>query len=457
MVGGNGAGKTQLLKLLAGEVWPDPSRRTVRRYRLHNRWHHQPQDVRARMAYVGPERQDRYERYGWNFPAWQVVATGFHRSDIPLQAFTVSDRRRSVALLGSAGVEALAQRPFLGLSFGERRLVLLARALAQRPRVLLLDEVLTGLDGENRRRARRLLGALDLRTRLVVSTAHRRADIPPRVNRLLILHRGKVRHAGLMSRAALTGALPVEEEKKGRRRRSGVLRAAVRAAPPLVRFEHADVYVDEQRILVDVSFTLRRGECWVVHGANGSGKSTLLRAVYGDHAAAEGGSIRRAGIVPGVPLEQFKARTGFIAAQLQADYPRHLTVLETVVSGRHSSIGLNERATAGELREARRALLRHGLQHETDRLLGELSYGQVRRVLFARATLTSPKLLLLDEPFAGLSGTARQGLQRALEREIQRGLTVMLATHYQSEWPTRATHELELARGRVRYAGPIRS
>jgi molybdate transport system ATP-binding protein len=461
VAGGNGAGKTQLLKLLAADIWPAPASRPTRRYRPGNRWLDEPRQVKEAMAYIGPERQDRYQRHGWDFPAWQVVATGHFRTDIPLQRYGAAERRRAEALLARAGIVALSRRRFLTLSFGERRLVLLVRALATRPRVLLLDELFTGLDGENRERARRLIARLRSRKLLLVSTAHRLEDLPPGVDHLLRLERGRIIYSGPASAARLRAALDGGEAQARRgarpaaaRARTGVVRPGI--GRPVVTLDTASVYEDGKPILRDISFTLRRRECWIVHGGNGSGKSTLLRTVFGDHAVATGGSITRAGIGPGVPVSDFRERTGFVAPQLQTDYPRYQTVLDTVVSGLYASIGLNEPSTEADRRRARSMLSRHELGELEARTLGELSYGQVRRVLFARAAVAAPRLMLLDEPYTGLSGTARVALQRALEREIAGGLTVMIATHYSSEWPAAATHEIELRKGKVRYAGPLR-
>lgn len=453
VIGPNGAGKTQLLKLVAGDVWPDPSPRPVRRYRYRGAWHDTPREVKDAIAYLGPERQDRYERYDWNFPAWVVVATGIHRTDIPLAPFTPAQQRRAHQWLASAGASSLAQRRFLTLSYGERRLVLLARAMASKPAVLLLDEVATGLDEANRRRLRRLIaGSADARLAWV-ATAHRAEDLPPGATHLLQLERGGVQHAGPLTpvlRAQLAGPAPVAVPAAAR----SPVRAA--ASPVLVELRNATVYIDEHPVLHDLDFTLRRGQCWVVHGANGSGKSTLLRTIYGDHGVASGGSIHRAGIAPGVPLEHFRARTGLVAPQLQTDMPRHLPVLDVVVSGLHASIGLNEPVTPAERRRAVPVLRRYGLHELQQHTLAQLSYGQVRRVLFARAAILRPRLLLLDEPYAGLDQATRHALQAALEQEIAAGLAVVIATHYRAEWPAGATHELHLARGRIRYRGVLR-
>jgi molybdate transport system ATP-binding protein len=465
VVGGSGAGKTQLLKVVAGDVWPEEEQGSPRRYLLDGEWHTQPVEVRDELAWLGPERQDRYERYGWNHTALEVVGTGLHRTDIPLQALDAKAQARARALLRRAGIGALARRPFLTLSYGQRRLVLLARVLAWQARFLILDEVATGLDEANRERLYRLIGS-ELGGAGWICSAHRAEDTPPGATHLLWLRQGRVVYAGRLTRARLREAFadaageaadaPKLPVKATRQPATALPRPAVKRGAPVVRLTNAHVWIDGKRILHDINLTVNRGECWVVHGANGSGKSTLLRTLYGDHSVAAGGSIERAGIVPGVPLDDFRARTGLVAPHLQTEYPRHTTVLDTVVSGLHSSHGLNFAATPAEKRRARAALAALGMAQFASRPLAEMSYGQVRRVLFARAQVLSPKLLLLDEAFTGLNGPLRAHLIAWVEGRIDAGVTVVMATHYRREWPRNATHELQLSRGRVVYAGKVR-
>jgi molybdate transport system ATP-binding protein len=335
--------------------------------------------------------------------------------------------------------------------------VLLARALAWRAAVLLLDEVATGLDDANRARLYRLLAGRVLKDSTWICSAHRQEDIPPGITHLLWLDAGRVQYAGPMRRARLREALAAVDSAKARPRRQirSTATGRVRAARPLIALTNANVYVDAKRLLRDIDLTIRRGECWVVHGANGAGKSTLLRTLYGDHGVASGGRIARAGIGPGIPLDDFRARTGLIAPHLQTDYPRHYSVLDTVVSGLHSSIGLNCRATAAEQRRAHVALAALGMEALAGRPLAQLSYGQVRRVLFARACVLRPRLLLLDEPFTGLDPPLRAALLAWLEGRVAAGVTVMMATHYRAEWPRNASHELHLSRGAVAFAGKL--
>ena len=88
LIGGNGAGKTQLLKLLAGSVWPKPTGQGLRRYAWLGETFDSPAGVQEEIAYVGAERQDRYEHYEWNFRAREVVGTGIQRTDIPMRELT---------------------------------------------------------------------------------------------------------------------------------------------------------------------------------------------------------------------------------------------------------------------------------------------------------------------------------------------------------------------------------
>jgi molybdate transport system ATP-binding protein len=325
--------------------------------------------------------------------------------------------------------------------------------------------VATGLDELNRKRLFRLLASPELRGVSWVCTAHRREDAPPQANRLLWLQAGRVGYAGHMQSGMLKkmfgqslapkASRALHAHRMSPRGQAQVSMLKQATAPILVELQRASVWIDAHRILTDIDLTIRKGDCWIVHGGNGSGKSTLLRTVYGDFGVAQGGSIRRAGVAPGVPLEDFRARTGLIAPHVQTDYPRHHSVIETVVSGLHSSIGLNFAATPEELRRAKASLRQFDLLPLADRTLAELSYGQMRRVLFARAAVLKPRLLLLDEPFTGLAPAVRADLLARLEDWIRRGVTVVLATHYRSEWPRQASHELLLTRGRVRHAGTI--
>jgi molybdate transport system ATP-binding protein len=444
VTGANGAGKTQLLKLVAGDVWPDPDRGT-RRYRRGGRWQAQPYLLKDEIAYVGPERQDRYERHGWNFTALEVVGTGLTRSDIPQGPLRPAQARAARALLTRLRVGRLGSRRFLSLSMGERRLVLLARALASRPGLLLLDELLAGLDAVNRARAISWLESTRRGALPWVLSTHRDDEVPRSATHRLRLEAGRVLEAGPIARAPRPAGQRVAAARLARTRALPRLGSA----PVLVALERASVYLDYRAVLREVDLELRAGECWVVHGANGSGKSTLLRAVYGDHPAALGGRIMRRGLGPGVPLGEFRRWCAIVAPHLQSDYPREAPLLEVVVSGLRSSIGLDAPPTARERARARSALGQFGLAEREDAPLGTLSYGQARRAMFARAWAARPRLLLLDEPFAGVDPVTRETLRRWVGTLPGKGIAVLMSSHHPDEWPDALTGAVHLRRGRA--------
>jgi molybdate transport system ATP-binding protein len=467
LAGGNGAGKTQLLKIIAGAVWPTPAdtkspsavASSSRTFRWRGETFPSPFEVKEEIGYVGPERQDKYERYGWNHSVEQIVGTGLYRTDIPLNPLSVADRRQIAALLARLAIEPLAARAFLSLSYGERRLTLLARVLASQPKLLLLDELLSGLDETNHGRALRWLYDTKRAALPWILATHRMEDVPASATHALVLEKGRVVYRGVLRDAPLRKWLNKDGPVSAGSVSAGKLSKPAsrrRAAGPLIRLTRASVYLDEHRALENLSFEIRPGDCWVVHGHNGSGKTTLLRMLYGDHGVASGGRIERAGILPGVPLQEFKRKVGIVAPHLQSDHPQELTVAAVVQSGRHASIGLNDAPNAADRSAANRSLEFFGLADLASRTLKELSYGQLRRVLFARAWACGPSLLLLDEPFSGVDTPTRLSLMVHVATMVASGTAVLMTTHHRSEWPACATYELELARGRAIYCGPVR-
>src|SRR5581483_495116 len=253
LAGGNGAGKTQLLKLISGSVWPTPTGREVRHYQWRGELWPGPYEVQDEIGYVGPERQDKYERYEWNHTVEQVVGTGLYRTDIPLHPLTDKDRRQVAALLGRVALKPLANRRFLTLSYGERRLALLARVLASRPKLLLLDELLNGLDEINHERAVRWLEGTQRSRMPWVLSSHRIEDVPASATHALVLEKGRVVYSGSVRRAPLRRCLDREHDSVPMISKPMSGRARRQKPPFLVRLTNASVYLDDHQALSRIS------------------------------------------------------------------------------------------------------------------------------------------------------------------------------------------------------------
>jgi molybdate transport system ATP-binding protein len=478
LVGDNGAGKTQLLKLLSGDVWPTPGgprtpRNAGRRHEQpsgpaldsdgrHYRVGRHPVDLieaKGRVAYVGAELQDKYARYGWNLCVRDLVATGLHRTDLLLLPVTPPQAKRVTVTLRLCGLSRHATRAFLSLSYGQKRLALLARALVQDPDWLLLDEFYNGLDAHYRRRIDKVLGAAVRRGQSWVATAHRAADVPRGTRCMLELAEGRVHVvkrirpsdlARLTERAGESPRHPPrarQSPRAGTSVRAGKLprarKVAASSAPVLLQLSQVDLYVDYRPVLRDLDWQLRRGEHWAIYGANGAGKSSFLKLLYGDLSPSLGGRIERAGFPRGTPIAEWKRYIGYVSPELQTDYAVDVSVLDLVASGRYASIGLVDEATAGDRRVATYWLRFFGLLSAAKRRPRELSYGQLRRALIARAMAADAHILLLDEPLTGLDPAQRAVMKRLLERLMKR-LTLIVAVHHAEDLPRGMTHALRL-------------
>jgi molybdate transport system ATP-binding protein len=456
LLGANGAGKTQLLKLLAGDVWPTPTAAGSRTYYL-GRQEVDLIEAKSRVAYLGAEMQDKYARYGWDLTVSDLIATGLHRTDLLLSPVTPFERRSIEATLRTCGLKRLAGRRMSSLSYGQKRLALLARALCNDPDWLLLDELYNGLDASYRRRIDRVLRGVCARGGSWIVASHRACDVPRGTRGLIELAAGRLlakrplrrETASRLRAAAGESVAPgaVRAARAGRKAaRAG--RAVSRSRSVLVKISGADLYVDYKPVLRGVSWELRDGEHWAVFGANGAGKSSFLKLLYGDLSPALGGIIERRGFPHGTPIADWKRCVGFVSPELQSDYAVNVSIRDLVASGPRASIGLAEPTSAAEARVAARWLKFFGLHDVAERRPRELSYGQLRRALLARALAAAPRVLLLDEPLTGLDPAQRAFMKRLLER-LMRRVTLVMAVHHAEDLPRGVTRVLHLEAGRA--------
>jgi molybdate transport system ATP-binding protein len=452
LLGHNGAGKTQLLKLLSGDVWPTPARaktgqeKPARIYRIGRR-SIDLLDARHRMAYVGGEQQDKYARYGWNLSLNDVVATGLHRTDLLLSPITRAEAKEVNRMLRACGLQSLARRGFLSLSYGEKRLALLARALVQDPDWLLLDEFYNGLDVHHRRRIDSVLTDARRRGQSWIATAHRAMDLPQGTRSLIELSDGRIRSVKRLRRVDAQRLRVSADEHRPALRRLPKMNTVRRSSPVILRLTQVDLYVEYRSVLRDLNWELRRGEHWSVFGANGAGKSSFLKLLYGDLSPALGGKIERAGCPAGTPIMDWKRQVGYVSPELQSTYSADVSILELVASGRHASVGLVDAPSTADLKATRAWLVFFELLSVAKHRPRELSYGQLRRALIARAMTADPRILLLDEPLTGLDPKQRALMKRLLERLMSRGLTVVAAVHHPEDLPRGMTHGLHLHKG----------
>ena len=429
IVGGNGAGKTSLLKLIAGEYWPN---RGTRRYDFGNGPEYDAVAALREIKLVSHALEENYQKFGWNFQATQVVLTGIWDMTIPRRKASAKEFGWALKCLHRMGAISLAGRPFLSLSRGEQRRVLLARALAARPKLLLLDEGMAGLDQRARQRLAGTLAVVAARTPLLLSQHHRR-DLPAWITHVLELEDGEVAACG--PRTSEPAAKPNATRRQQTARKPG---------QPLVTVTSADVYLGNRRVLAQFDWRIQPGEHWLVTGPNGAGKSTLLRLLHGQLRPAKGGHIHWQGHDPSDGIDELRKRVAWVAPALETDYRYPDSVRATVASGFASSLGLVRRPTLGQWQRVDEVLHTLNLTAFAERRLATLSYGQRRRVMIARALVNRPVLLLLDEPTEGMDDTTRQQFEALLTDVVEQEDCQLVCASHLSWGGSLFTHRLEL-------------
>ena len=215
---------------------------------------------------------------------------------------------------------------------------------------------------------------------------------------------------------------------------------------------HATIRLGNKHILDDVTWTMRRGENWALVGPNGSGKTTLLSLIQGDNPQAYALDLRLFGARPETTqtLWHLRQQIGCLSPELHLHYPAGWPCLDVVCSGFFNTIGLYEPCSSRQRRTASDWLRRFGLASRAEQSLVELSLGDQRLVLLARAVVKNPKLLVLDEPGQGLDARHRISLLTTVDQIIrQTAASLIFVTHHAREIPACITDVLELKAGRV--------
>ena len=292
-------------------------------------------------------------------------------------------RKRLESLMTLLDLQMFRNRPVIALSNGETRRVLLARALARKPKLLVLDDPAAGLDTRQQARLKHVLATLAKNGLSIVFACRHADEVPPGVTRWLSIGRdGRGRTI-----AAPTAAKPKRQ----------AIAAAGRPpsdAQPVVEIRNLNLAMGGRQLFNGFSWTVHQGERWILRGENGSGKTTLFALITGDSPLAYAADIRVFGIQreTGTELAKIRRRIGVASPEMQAY-----------------------------------------LGFSPDELL-------------ARALQDRHDLLLLDEPFTNLDARAARRAAHRIETYLRRhrDATAILICHRQDEAPRLFDRELDL-------------
>jgi iron complex transport system ATP-binding protein len=227
---------------------------------------------------------------------------------------------------------------------------------------------------------------------------------------------------------------------------------------PIVSIEHLEVRRGKTRILQDINWQVRTGENWVILGANGSGKTTLLSCITG-YVTPSAGTIEVLGKKYGkTDWRELRKEVGLVSSSVRQMIEDDQLGIEIVASGRRAEINSWHRVKGAERTEALQLLAQVECERLVDRPWGYLSQGERQRTLIGRALMARCKILILDEPCAGLDPVARERFLEFLSRLAASEGTpnLVLVTHHIEEILPCFSGALLLREGRVLAQGPVR-
>lgn len=364
----------------------------------------------------------------------------------------VTPEQRTIdAQLEQLGIAHVKDAHLIKLSNGEHKRFQLARALLQRPQWLLLDSPYTGLDADARRLLDQILNDLVKKGIQIILVTNTTA-LPACITHVAILSAGQCN--GIITKAEF---LSRHTEPLQATSQEPVFDAAAFAScdenfSVAIKMVNTNVRYDERDILNNINWEVKRGERWSISGHNGSGKSTLLSLVNGDNPQAFANAIwlfdRKKG--SGESIWDIKKKIGFVSPELHHYFDPALLCWQVVASGLFDTIGLFRRPDAAQLASIDNWLSVLSLQPYRNRYFNQLSNGEQRLVLLARALVKNPPLLILDEPCQGLDAEAAARFIALVDQIcIQLDKTLVYVTHYEAEVPTCVTRKLKLENGSI--------
>jgi molybdate transport system ATP-binding protein len=440
--GGNGTGKTLLARLLLGQL-------AGGRQHVHYSAGFDPHRDIVTVSFEEQQRlwslDNRHDISEYTADA-QDAGTTVEALIRDGKMQECAQDRYYTELLEQLGLVGLSNRGIRYLSSGQLRKVMIARALFSKTdgklKLLILDDPLESIDRNTREHIMALLaGWMDAHT-CTLLLCRRQSDILPGISHLALLQELKIVAQGDIKAVEESAAFqamtagPVLQAPVLPERDQANDKLNSEAVPIVLR--NVTVRYGENLVLNSVSWTMQDSHHTLIEGPNGCGKSTLLNLLAGENHKAYGQEVTLFGRLRGTgeSVWDVKAHFGIVSNELHSKYCRGWRVLDVVVSGFFDSVGLYDDSGASQIAMARRWLQALGLESLAREYYHEISFGQQRLILLARAMVKFPDVLILDEPCVGLDDYYRQVILETIDAIASRTSTqILYVSHCQGEEP----------------------
>ncbi len=458
VIGPNGAGKTTLFNLITG-IW-SPTKGEIR---FRGKAIHQlsPEGV----ASLGIGRTFQTPQTFGGLPVVENVMVGWARGKRPglfgslfslpsTRAWDRTARANATAALQEVGLTAVAEARAGALSFGERRLMEVARALTLQPDLLLLDEPAAGLTRAEVRQLAAIMKRLRNKGVAIIFIEHDVSTVMEVADQIVVLNFGK----------KIAGGTP-EEIRRNSQVRDAYLgsgefsmrppaEAGQTLGPTLLQVQDLATDRGSVRALSGVNMEVREGELVAVLGANGAGKTTLLGTLAGLYPPVGGRVVYGGQDITALKAEHAVFR-GLSLVPEQRQVFTNLTVTDNLRLGAYNTLGFAGRRNRHQVQEQLDWVLEllPRLRERRNQLAGSLSGGEQQMLAIARSLMSRPRLLLLDEPSTGLAPRLVEEIFLVLHQLRTRGTTTVLVEQNARAALAVADRAYVLERGTIRAQG----
>ena len=418
IIGRNGSGKSMFVDMLTGRHPAYPGMVTYSFDEPYNNLKH----ITFRDTYGGDNDRTYFLQQRWNQMEIdeETPTVGSKLEEAYQLAGDDTPQRRTLQkhIYEIFHLEPLLDKYIILLSSGELRKFKLAASLFTNPKVLIMENPFIGLDAQTRDQLKELLDMLTKEGLQIILVLAKTDEIPD-----FITHIVEVREMRVLRKRSFH--IPQE----------------------IIHFNKVTIRYGARTILKDLDWTVRQGEHWALSGDNGSGKSTLLSLVCADNPQAYACNISLFGHKrgSGESIWDIKRHIGYVSPEMHRSYKQNIPAIQIVASGLKDTIGLYVRPNEAEREQCRKWLEVFGIGYLADRKFMEMSSGEQRLVLLARAFVKEPDLLILDEPLHGLDDENRLMVKEIVDKYCEDpSRTLIYVTHYQEELPHCIDHSIFL-------------
>ncbi len=359
----------------------------------------------------------------------------------------------NIKLIQLLRLENILDRGLKFLSTGEIKKTLLCAAFMKNPELLILEDPYDGLDIQATQHLNELLSNFINRSSIFLIMDGNK-ELPSMIKNLIEIDKKGVCWLGETAncpRKTTSHTIQIDTGSiSASFTNSSLVKIpeAIKDSSPLVDMKNVTVSWSGRTVLENITWTLNRGEHWLIRGPNGSGKTTFLELISGDNPQAYSNEIYLFGAKrgSGETIWDLRKKIGLVSWKLHNEYRYFggLTVEQVIVSGLHDSIGLYEQCGDFEKKLVNQWLGMSTLHIKTADHFGNLSYGEQRAVLILRAAVKLPEILILDEPCHGLDYEQQQIIAELLEQIADQKLSTLLhVTHNPEESLSCEHHILE--------------